>query len=236
MLCIALLLLLTACGGEQKEPSAEGGVADQTDGSSYSIAGEEGEREGDTGSALLPAQATEELEPVGQNLIISDWEPMRLLIPAIDLDLPVETDSRYYDRDLLGRDPQVIPLEDYHSWINGLVRLLHHGPVFYSFSDLPGSAAANTVIAGHSPRPWRFFYDLDLLEAGDEVILDFAGYRFVYHKEWSEVVDEFEWGYFFATDYPALTFQTCYPKDAEGPHYPYRLIVRAALEGVYRLP
>ncbi len=177
----------------------------------------------------------EQLEPVKTDIQLSRWKPMKLIIPAINLEYKVASDRHSYDPELTGNEPWKFSSEDYNNWIRVLMSLLNKGPVHYQFSALPGTQAGNVVIAGHSPSPWYHFYDLDSLSKGDEIFLETAGYRFVYRVQDLKIVDKYDWSPLFETDYPAITFQTCHPKDYAGYDHPERLMVRASLDEVYLL-
>ncbi len=182
---------------------------------------------------ILPSS---QLKPVTKKVLLNQWKPMRLIIPAIDLDYEVASDRHSYNPEKVGNEPWNFSSEDYNSWIKDLMALLSEGPVHYQFSSLPGTQPGNVAIAGHSPSPWYHFYDLDRLHEGDEIFLETAGYRFVYRVKSHEIVDKFDWSPLLETVYPALTFQTCHPKDYEGYDHPERLMVRARLDEVYLLP
>ncbi len=179
---------------------------------------------------------TGKLEPVEEEVTLEEWAPMRLIIPAINLDLEVASDRHSYDPDQVGEEPWQFSTDEYNHWIRELMALLNQGPVHYQFSALPGTERGNVAIAGHSPSPWYHFYDLDRLEEGDRVYLETAGFLFVYQVSSYEIVDKYNWDLLFDTDYPALTFQTCHPKDYEGFDHPERLMVRSELREVYHLP
>ncbi len=188
----------------------------QTNGSPEELKKEAGAEEiekGDNGEAFPDHEA---LQKVEKEIVLDRWEPLQLIIPAIELELQVLSDHHTYDQEEIGTEPWKFSSEDYNRWINKLMPLLDEGPVHYQFSALPGTENGNVVIAGHSPGPWYFFHDLDLLESGDDIILETGDYRFVYEVQWQEIVDKYDWSLLFDTDYPALTFQTCYPKDYAG--------------------
>jgi LPXTG-site transpeptidase (sortase) family protein len=122
---------------------------------------------------------------------------------------------------------------------------LDQGPVFFGEAivlnpdyrgSLPNTVSGNVAIGGHRAGIWKFFYDIDLLEKGDEIILDINGYRFIYHVQWQKVTDKFDWACLESTDYPALTLQACEPKDHKGPDWDYRLFIRSELHEVTRAP
>lgn len=141
------------------------------------------------------------------HVAIIERRPMRIIIPKIDVDL-------------------VVQIGDVFDMV-----LLDKGPVHFQMSDLPNTDSGNVAIAAHRGSYWGFFTDLDQLKQGDEIYLDVEGYRFIYRTEWVKIVEPDDWSVIDSTDYPALTLQTCHPKNVRGTH---RLIVRAALDRVTR--
>src|SRR5919107_5156772 len=101
-------------------------------------------------------------------------------------------------------------------------------------TGFPWQDGANVYIAGHrmgfpGTRSFLVFYDLDVLENGDEVFLtDADGTRYTYKVFEQFVTDPYDWG---PTDPEAgksiLTLQTC-----TLPDYVQRLIVQAELTKV----
>src|ERR687894_798893 len=101
-------------------------------------------------------------------------------------------------------------------------------------SGFPWQDGANVYIAGHrmgfpGTRSFLVFYDLDVLEDGDEVFLtDADGTKYTYEVFEQFVTDPYDWG---PTDPEAgksiLTLQTC-----TLPDYTQRLIVQAELTKV----
>ncbi|OPL12308.1 MAG: hypothetical protein AVO34_07300 [Firmicutes bacterium ML8_F2] len=142
---------------------------------------------------------------------ISEWEPMRLVIPAIDVDLMTVGGGDVFDK-----------------------KLLDQGPVHFQMSDLPNTESGNIAFAGHRAGRWNFFLNIDKLEEGDDIYLDTAGYRFHYKVEWVRVFDKYDWSPIYSTDYPAITLQTCEPPHVSNPDY--RLMVRGALAEVVPVP
>ncbi len=138
-------------------------------------------------------------------VVFTEWKPMRVIIPKIDVDLVVQY-GNVFDMELHDK-----------------------GPVYFQMSDLPGTGPGNVAIAAHRGTRWGFFTDLDFLEEGDIIYLDTGGYRFTYLVVWVRIVDPTDWSVIDSTDYPAVTLQTCEPKHSASTH---RLIVRGALEGV----
>ncbi len=172
-------------------------------------------------------------KPIPDEIFISEFSLARIIIPAIGIDFIVVGGVDVYD-----------PV------------FLHRGPVHFQMTDLPGTEPGNVVIGGHRkytllppinirtpfgslmvfPLPMHFF-DLDLLDAGDEIHLDIDGYRFTYTVEWEKVVDSYDWSVINEeVDYPALSLQTCEPKYSSPPDGVDRLFIRAALERVTRAP
>jgi len=145
------------------------------------------------------------------SIVLEKWQPMRLIIPAIDVDLACVGDGDVFDKELLSQ-----------------------GPTHFQMSDLPNTERGNVAFAGYRGGRYGFFLDLDLLEEGDEIYLEIEdGYRFIYLVEWVEITDKFDWEPIDSTDYPAITLQTGEPKHISEPDY--RLNVRGKLEKVTKL-
>ncbi len=143
---------------------------------------------------------------------ISEWQPMVLIIPAIDVELVAVGGGDVFDE-----------------------QLLDQGPTHFQMSDLPSTERGNVAFAGHRAGRWNFFLDIDKLEEGDEIYLDLEdGYRFIYEVEWVEVFDKYDWGPIHNTDYPAITLQTCEPPHISNPDY--RLMARGKLVDVIDIP
>lgn len=136
---------------------------------------------------------------------LTDWEPMRLKIPALNFDMEV-INGGVFDEELLRR-----------------------APVHFEMSDLPGTVSGNTAFAAHRRGQYAYFRDLDELKPGDRIILETASVSFVYEMAWLKIVDPYDWSVIDSTERPALTLQTCEPKDHPGTH---RLIARAYLEEI----
>lgn len=145
-----------------------------------------------------------------QDVAITEWQPMRLVIPAIEVDLVAVGGGDVFDK-----------------------ALLDQGPTHFQMSDLPNTEKGNVAFAGHRAGRWNFFLDLDQLNEGDEIFLDVAGYRFIYLVEWVEIFSKYDWSPIDTTDYPAITLQTCEPKHVSNPDH--RLMVRGALSEVILL-
>ncbi len=140
-----------------------------------------------------------------EEIVIEEWQPMRLIIPSIDVDLVTMGGGDVFDENLLDQ-----------------------GPTHFQMSDLPSTEGGNVAFAGHRAGRWNFFLDIDQLEEGDEIHLEVEdGYRFIYEVEWVEVFGKFDWEPIYSTDYPAITLQTCEPKHVSDPDY--RLMARGKL-------
>ncbi len=151
------------------------------------------------------------LDRAPETIIIEEWQPMRLIIPAINVDLVAVGGGDVFDK-----------------------ALLDIGPTHFQMSDLPSTEGGNVAFAGHRAGRWNFFLDIDQLEEGDEIYLDVSGYRFIYHVEWVKVFDKYDWGPIDTTEYPAITLQTCEPKHVSNPDY--RLMARGVLDRVVNVP
>ncbi len=143
------------------------------------------------------------------DVAITERQPMRIMIPKIDIDL-------------------IVQIGDVFDMV-----LLDKGPVHFQMSDLPNTGSGNVAIAAHRGSYWGFFTDLDQLVEGDEIYIDVEGYRFIYLTEWVRIVQPDDWSVIDTTEEPVLTLQTCHPKNVRGTH---RLIVRAGLDSVTRAP
>ncbi len=154
------------------------------------------------------------------DVFIEKWEPARIIIPSIDVDLEVIGGVNVLDPKNLAKAP--VHFND----------LSHLGaPVK---GDLPNTKSGNVGIAGHRAGSWNFFLDIDLLQKGDEVYLDIGGYRFIYSVEWQKIVHQTNWSSLRTTSYPALTLMACEPKHIEDTDY--RIMVRSVLKEVFLLP
>lgn len=143
---------------------------------------------------------------------ITEWQPMKLTIPAIEVELAAVGGGDVFDK-----------------------ALLDQGPTHFQMSDLPNTERGNVAFAGHRAGRWNFFLDIDQLVEGDEIYLDVEdGYRFIYEVEWVEVFDKYDWQPIWSTDYPAITLQTCEPKHVSNPDY--RLMARGRLVDVVEVP
>lgn len=109
---------------------------------------------------------------------------------------------------------------------------LKMGPGHMPWTPLPGQPG-NAVVSGHRTTYGAPFYDLDLLEPGDEIVVETALGRHVYVVRELVVVDPT--GVWVTEDRPGawLTLTTCHPRFSarerlvvfaeleEGPNHPY---------------
>ncbi|HSW35374.1 MAG TPA: class E sortase [Candidatus Limnocylindrales bacterium] len=172
-----------------------------------------------TPSAGFARLVTEDLGTVA----ITEWQPMRMIIPAIDVDLIAVGGGDVFDKALLNLGPT-----HFNDQYSAVMRELGIK------SSLPNTESGNVSFAGHRAGRWNFFLDIDQLVEGDEIFLDVAGYRFIYHVEWVRIFSKYDWDPIRYTDYPAITLQTCDPKHVENPDY--RLMARGKLYEVIRVP
>jgi len=112
--------------------------------------------------------------------------------------------------------------------VEGVTRSdLRKGPGHYPGTAVPGYSG-NVVISGHRTTYTKPFYDVDLLVAGDAIVVDTSEGSFRYVVESSYVVSPDDLGPLAATQGAVLTLTTCTPKGSADS----RLVVVAKLEGV----
>lgn len=108
--------------------------------------------------------------------------------------------------------------------------LLSSGVVHVAGSASPGTPG-NVFITGHSSDYWwtpgeykTVFSLLDKLENGDEIVIRYQNYNFLYKVYNKEVVNKEDLGQFITTDKAqTLTLMTCYPVGTDW----RRLIIQA---------
>ncbi|MDW3216326.1 MAG: sortase [Ilumatobacteraceae bacterium] len=146
----------------------------------------------------IVAGATTTTVPVDLSDDVVDQEPIPQPIrgePLLRLEIPA-----------IGRDDIVVP--------GVAVDDLKDGPGHYPDTPLPGQLG-NAAIAGHRTTYGAPFFDVDQLEAGDEIITTLLnGDRFVYEVTSTEVVSASD--YWVVTtrdpDIAELTLTSCHPK------------------------
>lgn len=91
-------------------------------------------------------------------------------------------------------------------------------------SSAPPGGPGNVALAGHRDTHFRV---LELLETGEEVVLETPAGRQTYRVTGTRVVDRSDTGVLAETARPTLTLITCYPFDAVVPGGPLRWVVTA---------
>ncbi|MCL2462438.1 MAG: class E sortase [Defluviitaleaceae bacterium] len=108
---------------------------------------------------------------------------MRIIIPALGVDLPVSNGVTLAD--------------------------LKKGPGLFDYAALPGEGDRNTSIAGH--RSSGVFYYLDKLKEGDCVYLVYDGHVFTYLFKDRKDVEPTDWSVLTNQGFSCLTLITCDP-------------------------
>ncbi|NLV17642.1 MAG: class E sortase [Syntrophomonadaceae bacterium] len=152
---------------------------------------------------VQPVEPELESAPPDEEAIDKTFKPIggRLVIASLDLDL--EVGYGVEDEDL------------------------KKGPGFYPQSGYP--TIGNVSIAGHRNAYGNPFMDLNILEKGDIIQLDYDEQHFVYQVEEVFVTHDRDWSVVGPTSDPALTLTTCTPLRPVNGQYD-RLIVRAYLQ------
>ena len=122
----------------------------------------------------------------------------RLIIPKINVDVPVVYDVTTYDEAAIQAG-------------------LEEGVVHYGTTPVPGEAG-NNVIVGHSSNnffnggKYKFaFVLLDRLEKGDTFILHYEGKRYIYRVYNKVIVEPTDFSIIQPTPTPTTTLITCTP-------------------------
>ncbi len=89
--------------------------------------------------------------------------------------------------------------------------VLKKGPGLYEISPLPGEEEGNICIAGHRTSYGAWFAKIDRLSEGDDIILEFGGFKFIYKVEKVFAVYKKDWSVTKPAGYPAVTLTTCHP-------------------------
>jgi sortase A len=105
------------------------------------------------------------------------------------------------------------------------IELLKKGPGLYESSPLPDLAGGNVCIAGHRTTYGAWFRNVDKLENGDKITLDYKGTLYTYQVEKVFIVDKKDWSITEAQGYSALTLTSCHPLRSSK----QRIVVRAKL-------
>ncbi|MDR1571042.1 MAG: sortase [Clostridiales Family XIII bacterium] len=108
---------------------------------------------------------------------------MRLILPALDLDLAVSDGT---SRDDLAR-----------------------GPGLFEYSNMPGSEGGNVSIAGHRSR--KQFYYLDRVGEGDPLYLVYGGETYAYEYLDRKEIEPTDWSVITNQGIESCTLITCTP-------------------------
>jgi sortase A len=119
----------------------------------------------------------------------------RIVIPKINLDHPI----------FEGIDDTVI----------------HWGPGHWPGSAMPGQVG-NTVFAGHRVTHTRPFYDIDLLNPGDDIIVHTAAGTFTYQVTGHQIVTPKDTWIVNPTPTATITIFACHPKHSAAQRYVVR--------------
>ena len=123
--------------------------------------------------------------------------PGRLVIPSLNLDLAIGYGVSDED--------------------------LKKGPGFYPQSGHPDTG--NICIAGHLNAYGSPFLDLNKMQPGDVIKLDYDGRAYTYEVQKVFIVDEYDWSVVEPAGEPVITLTTCHPLHPVAGKYD-RLIVR----------
>lgn len=122
----------------------------------------------------------------------------RIIIPKINVDVPVVYDVKTYDE-------------------GAIQQALERGVVHYGHTALPGQNG-NNVIVGHSSNNffntgrYKFaFVLLGRLEVGDTFILHYKGQRYIYKVTLKRIIEPNDFSLVQPTDVPTATLITCTP-------------------------
>lgn len=159
----------------------------------------------DTGSVATS------IEPVDPTVSQEVSPEPRLIIPKLNIDVPVNFDVHYSD----------------------IMEAMNHGVARFSISGadaLPGQIG-NLVISGHSAgdiyssNPYKFIFSgLERMNAGDLIYINYNSVRYTYQVTGSEVVEPSNvQALIYPTDKPMLTLVTCTPLGTSR----YRLLLSA---------
>lgn len=156
-------------------------------------------------------QVAESITPVDPNVSQTVSPEPRLIIPKINVDVPVAFD---------------IPLDDVDNAMNeGVAQFSIPGA-----NAMPGQVG-NLVISGHSAgdiyssNPYKFIFSgLERLEVGDLIYINYQSVRYTYQMTGEQTVEPTDVNaLIYPTDKPILTLITCTPLGTSR----YRLLITA---------
>ncbi len=110
-------------------------------------------------------------------------------------------------------------------------KLLKQGPGLYNISSLPAGDGENVLIAGHRTTYGAWFRNIDKLEEGDQITLDFNHSRYLYKVEKVIIIAKNDWSVTEPTGNSVLTLTSCHPIGSAE----QRIVVRATLENIVDL-
>lgn len=159
----------------------------------------------DTGSVATS------IEPVDATVSQEVSPEPRLIIPKLNIDVPVDFDVHY----------------------NDIMEAMNHGVARFSIPGadaLPGQIG-NLVISGHSAgdiyssNPYKFIFSgLERMNEGDLIYVNYNSVRYTYQVTGSKVVDPSDvQALIYETDKPVMTLITCTPLGTSK----YRLLLSA---------
>lgn len=106
-----------------------------------------------------------------------------------------------------------------HLTYEGLdLAIIDYGPSHWPGTAMPGQVG-NTVFPGHRVTHSRPFYNIDLVQIGDEVIFTTAAGKFTYHVTESLIVNADETWIANETATPTMTIFGCHPKHSAKQRY-----------------
>jgi sortase A len=99
--------------------------------------------------------------------------------------------------------------------------VIHWGPGHWPGSAMPGKVG-NAVFAGHRVTHTRPFYDIDLLNPGDEIIVHTADGTFTYRITGHQIVTPKDLWIVNPTPTATITIFACHPKHSAAQRYVVR--------------
>ena len=99
--------------------------------------------------------------------------------------------------------------------------VIHWGPGHWPGSAMPGKVG-NAVFAGHRVTHTRPFYDIDLLNPGDEIIVHTADGTFTYRVTGHQIVTPKDTWIVNPTKTATITIFACHPKHSAAKRYVVR--------------
>lgn len=174
-------------------------------------------------------------------LVVQEVKTVEVENPIVFPESSIQDEMAIAPVQLISEDEAVKRREDYQNGqmtiaipklkINaGVVKetstdLLKKGPGLYESSPLPDKIGGNVCIAAHRTTYGAWFRNVDQLEEGDEIILDYNGVKYTYQVQRVFIVDKKDWTVIESQDYPAITLTSCHPLRSSK----QRIVVRGKL-------